>query len=161
MSTDVDRLNYRISNMADIWALLAEVGIGLGLLWRQLGAVSIAPIVVTLICFGGQSFVSRYMPDKQKAWLQAISARVKFTLNLLRSMKSVKLTGLVEPSAKLLQAQRIRELHLAKGARTLTVVQNVIGNLAEFQTETFTNHSSELSSTAFWTGGIRSIFHPS
>jgi ATP-binding cassette subfamily C (CFTR/MRP) protein 1 len=131
MAVDVDRLSSRLTNVADIWILFVEDEFGIGLLWRQLGVVAIAPIIIVLLSFGGQSFVSRFMPREENTWLQAISRRVKFTSNLLRSMKSVKLTGLVETSAKLLQAERIQELKLARSSRLLKVAQNVIGDLPE------------------------------
>jgi ATP-binding cassette, subfamily C (CFTR/MRP), member 1 len=127
VSTDVDRLTGSISQLVGAWALLIEVGLGLWLLWRQLGAVSIAPLVVVILCFGGQTFVSKSIPAKQKVWIEAIGRRVKFTSNLLRSMKSVKLAGLVELTADFLQNERVRELSLASKARWFMVWQNLVG----------------------------------
>lgn len=127
MSTDIDRLTNSLGQLTGVWALIVEVGLGIWLLWRQLGLVSIAPIVVVVMCFGGQSFVSKFMPAKQKIWLQAIGRRVKFTSSLLRSMKSVKLAGLVEMTSNFLQNERVRELDLACKARWYMVWQNVIG----------------------------------
>ena len=49
MSTDVDRVAYGLQLVNEIWARLIETGIGIYLLWRQLGAVSVAPV---LIVFG-------------------------------------------------------------------------------------------------------------
>ena len=128
MSTDVDRLISGLLQLIEIWAQIIEVTLGTWLLWRQLGNVAIAPILVVLICFGGQSLVSRFMPKRQAIWLKAISTRVKYTSNILRSMKSVKLAGLVEISINLLQQERIRELNLGKSSRWLLVWQNAVGN---------------------------------
>jgi ATP-binding cassette subfamily C (CFTR/MRP) protein 1 len=133
MSTDVDRLTGSLGQLTGIWALIVEVGLGVWLLWRQLGAVSTAPIIVVLICFGGQSFVSKFMPAKQRIWLQAIGRRVKFTSSLLRSMKSVKLAGLVDMTSNFLQNERVRELNLACRARWYTVWQNIVGELPKYK----------------------------
>jgi hypothetical protein len=132
MSTDVDRLVSGLLQLIEIWAQIIEVTLGTWLLWRQLGTVAIAPILVVLICFGGQSLVSRFMPKRQAIWLKAISTRVKYTSNILRSMKSVKLAGLVEISINLLQQERIRELNLGKSSRWLLVWQNAVGNTPTF-----------------------------
>jgi hypothetical protein len=126
-STDVDRLTDSISQIIGAWALFVEVGLGLWLLWRQLGVVSVAPLVVVIPCFGGQIIISKSIPGKQKVWMEAISRRVKFTSSLLRSMKSVKLAGLVELTANFLQNERVRELGLASKARWLMVWQNLVG----------------------------------
>jgi ATP-binding cassette, subfamily C (CFTR/MRP), member 1 len=48
MSTDVDRIGLSMMNMNEIWARLIEVAIGVWLLERQLGAVSIVPIIVVV-----------------------------------------------------------------------------------------------------------------
>jgi hypothetical protein len=48
MNTDVDRVTASLKLLNEIWARLIEIGIGVWLLWRQLGAVSIAPITIVL-----------------------------------------------------------------------------------------------------------------
>jgi ATP-binding cassette, subfamily C (CFTR/MRP), member 1 len=48
MSTDVDRIASSMMNMNEIWARLIEVAIGVWFLERQLGAVSVVPIIVVV-----------------------------------------------------------------------------------------------------------------
>jgi ATP-binding cassette, subfamily C (CFTR/MRP), member 1 len=48
MSTDVDRVTMSLNLLNEMWARTIEIGLGIWLLWRQLGAVSIAPIVIVL-----------------------------------------------------------------------------------------------------------------
>lgn len=48
MSTDVDKIATNIENVLEIWARVAEIGIGIWLLERQLGWVCVAPVIVTL-----------------------------------------------------------------------------------------------------------------
>jgi hypothetical protein len=132
ISTDVDRLVSSIGQLIGVWALVVEVGIGVSLLWRQLGPISIAPLFVVILCFGGQTLVSKLIPAKQKVWMEAIGRRIKFTSSLLRSMKSVKLAGLVELTGNFLQNERVRELKLASKARWLMVWQNVVGKRSQF-----------------------------
>jgi ATP-binding cassette subfamily C (CFTR/MRP) protein 1 len=65
MSTDIERLTMSLVRIMELWAQLIEVGLGVWLLWRQLGSISIAPIVITLICFVGQSYASQFMGPRQ------------------------------------------------------------------------------------------------
>jgi ATP-binding cassette subfamily C (CFTR/MRP) protein 1 len=65
MSTDIDRMTMSFTMSMDMWARFIEVAIGVWLLWRQIGAIAIAPIIVTLICFMVQSWSSSYMGARQ------------------------------------------------------------------------------------------------
>jgi ATP-binding cassette subfamily C (CFTR/MRP) protein 1 len=134
MSNDTDRLIGSLLQVSEIWAQIVEVGLGTWLLWRQMGVVSIAPLLIVLLCFGGQSFVSRFMPKRQASWMEAIARRVKVTSNILRYMKSVKLAGLEETSAKLLQGERIREINVGKSSRWMMVWQNAVGKIFQIGT---------------------------
>jgi ATP-binding cassette, subfamily C (CFTR/MRP), member 1 len=48
MNTDVDRVTVSLKLLNEMWARLIEIGLGVWLLWRQLGVVSIAPIVIVI-----------------------------------------------------------------------------------------------------------------
>jgi ATP-binding cassette subfamily C (CFTR/MRP) protein 1 len=48
MSTDVDRVTVSLHLVNEIWARLIEIGLGVWLLWRQLGVVSLAPIFIVI-----------------------------------------------------------------------------------------------------------------
>jgi ATP-binding cassette subfamily C (CFTR/MRP) protein 1 len=114
MSNDIDIILGNTSDIFDIPAYLVETIVGLWLLWRQLGLVSLAPIILLAICSYLQTIVGKFMSDREVAWTKAVQKRVGLTSNILRSMKSVKMTGLVGVSAKLVQEERIKELKLAK-----------------------------------------------
>lgn len=55
--------------------------------------------------------------------------RVAISSSILRSMKSVKLSGLVDSMAELVQSERVRELRMAKQFRGLSVAVNMTSNL--------------------------------
>jgi hypothetical protein len=46
MSTDVDRISFCLEELNECWSRLIEIGIGIALLTRQLGWVSVIPLVV-------------------------------------------------------------------------------------------------------------------
>src|ERR1700712_1862308 len=132
MSTDIDRMAMSLTRVSDLWAQALEVGLGVYLLCRQLGAIAIAPIIITLLCFGGQTYLSQLMGPKQGRWVKAIQRRVGICSSVLRSMKSVKLTGLVVSMSDLVQSERVRELHMAKQFRGLMVLVNLVSNTSTF-----------------------------
>src|ERR1700753_2479184 len=80
-----------------------------------------------LACFLGEMWISRFMGPKQGIWVTAVQRRVATTSSFLRSIKAVKMAGLVDSMGKLLQNERVRELELAKGFRWLIVWLNVLG----------------------------------
>jgi hypothetical protein len=65
MSTDIDRITFSLIRVTDLWAQFTEVAIGTGLLWRQLGPIAIAPIVIVLVSFFVQSWASKFMGATQ------------------------------------------------------------------------------------------------
>jgi ATP-binding cassette subfamily C (CFTR/MRP) protein 1 len=46
MGADVDRIAFCLEELNECWSRLIEIGIGLPLLTRQLGWVSVIPLVV-------------------------------------------------------------------------------------------------------------------
>jgi ATP-binding cassette, subfamily C (CFTR/MRP), member 1 len=59
MSTDVDRICSTARWVVDMVPNIAQVGIALWILSLQLGAVSVAPVVVALLCTGGSAAIAK------------------------------------------------------------------------------------------------------
>jgi hypothetical protein len=127
ISTDVERTNDTLAGIIELWAHAVEIAIGIWPLWRQVGFVSIVPIVVVFVCFVMQGFVASFAGPRQALWVQAMQRRVGQTSSVLRSMKSVKLAGLADEMIELLQSERIRELNIGRSFRWTIVWQNSIG----------------------------------
>ena len=126
MSTDVDQTVNTLVALVEMSAHAIEIGVGIWLLWRQLGAVAIAPILVVVTCFLLQGYVASFAGPRQAVWVQAVQRRVGQTSSILRSMKSVKLAGLADSMIELLQSERIRELNLGSKFRWIIIWQNAI-----------------------------------
>jgi ATP-binding cassette subfamily C (CFTR/MRP) protein 1 len=127
MSTDTDAVGFLIRSLVDLWAAVLQIVIAICLLWRQLGVVSIAPFITILLCSFVQGRSAKAAPPQQKQWREAVQRRVGLTTVVLQQIKSIKLSGLVESMIHLLQAERVRELRLAKAYRMTIVILNVIG----------------------------------
>lgn len=93
MFIDVDTIIRVLGELNESWARLIEVAVGIGLLARQVGAVSIVPIVLTVISTQAQGWVSRRIGSRRKDWSAATQKRVNTTSRILGSLQSVKMSG--------------------------------------------------------------------
>jgi ATP-binding cassette subfamily C (CFTR/MRP) protein 1 len=127
MATDIDQIMEAITYSANLWANLTETGIGTWLVWRQMGPIALAPILVVVVCTSMSIWIGRLQGKYRGVWVQALQRRVGFTARTLGSMKSVKLAGMANISAKLLQKERKRELDKARNFRWTMVWNNTLG----------------------------------
>jgi ATP-binding cassette, subfamily C (CFTR/MRP), member 1 len=127
MSADIDQMSNAILYASEIWPLLVELGIGVGLLWNQMGPIALAPVVFTGITAGLNTILAKVQGKRRGVWLEATQKRNGLTSKVLGSMKSIKLSGMSQSSAKRLQAERVREIGKANSFRWLTVLQNTVG----------------------------------
>jgi ATP-binding cassette subfamily C (CFTR/MRP) protein 1 len=67
------------------------------------------------------------MGPSQAAWIASVQRRVGVTSTVLRSMKAVKLAGLVTSMGDLLIAERYREIQKALKFRRIMVITQAFG----------------------------------
>lgn len=127
MSTDIDRIAASMQSMHETWARLIEVSVGVWLLSIQLGAVSVIPIIVVIICAAINTRAAKHSSNQQKIWAASLQTRIASTASLLSSMKSVKMMGLAGLMSNSIQDQRVKEMKSANGYRWLVILTNTIG----------------------------------
>ncbi|KAI1504810.1 ABC multidrug transporter [Biscogniauxia marginata] len=115
MSTDVERAQKGFRALHETWANLIEVAIASWLLYRQLGAAFVAPIVIVILCTMGISVLMKFTGPGQRQWMNGVQKRVGLTTNVIANMKNLKISGLASPIADSVQNLRVDEL--AAGAR--------------------------------------------
>ncbi|KAH8664569.1 ABC transporter [Xylariales sp. PMI_506] len=98
---------------------LIQLAIGLYLLYSQLGAVCVAPILITIISTALSTQLARRITPRQKAWLEAIQKRINYTSEILGSMKNVKMLGLSDKMSANIQDMRDKEMDISKKYRRL------------------------------------------
>lgn len=132
IGTDVERIcetwNFLIG---ELWASILQLGFGVWLLQRQLGAVCIAPIVLavisTLICAKSGSYVG----GRQSRWLEAVQTRVNFTSHALSNIGNIKMLGYTSAIEEMIQSKRLEEIEAAKRYRRLSSFNVCLVNLPD------------------------------
>ncbi|OQE10326.1 hypothetical protein PENVUL_c004G03056 [Penicillium vulpinum] len=114
MSTDIEGIIEHLENFNDVWARTIEVAIGTWLLERQVGAICIVPLILTLACLGGQKLVAKTIGKNQQNWNIQIQKRIQNTSSILGSIKAIKISGLSGKLSQALQRHREQELFISR-----------------------------------------------
>ncbi|KAK0619996.1 ABC transporter [Immersiella caudata] len=139
LGTDVERICeiWHIA-IAEIFPNIIQLGVAAWLLYRQMGAVCVAPVILVFVVTAVSLKAASYVTTRQKQWFEAIQARINFTSQILGSMKSVKMLGLTEMFESMIQSLRIRELDFSKRFRRLSSFNicliNVPQHFSQFMT---------------------------
>ncbi|KAJ0413029.1 P-loop containing nucleoside triphosphate hydrolase protein [Aspergillus carlsbadensis] len=123
MSTDTESICQSAASLHELWAAPIESAVAIFLLYRQLGLAALAPVAVALIATTGTLQLARFIGPAKKRWMRGIQTRVDVTASALASMKEVKMLGLTEIVATMIQGLRVTELDLSKQYRRLSTIQ--------------------------------------
>lgn len=121
MSTDVERVLIGILSLHEFWANMIQAGISCWLLQRTLGTVFVAPVIVVLACTGLVLLASKLITPRQRAWMQAIEARVGVTADAIGQMKNIKMAGMARPVETSIQDLRDQEIGIGGRWRIMMV----------------------------------------
>ncbi|KAH8881646.1 P-loop containing nucleoside triphosphate hydrolase protein [Thozetella sp. PMI_491] len=138
MSNDVDRITVATSWLVSTVPSIIHVGLALGILGVQLGAVCIAPVIVAILCTLAGGRIGRRIPPRQRRWMQAIQKRVGVTTEIFGAIKGVKMTGLTEQVSKEIQGLREFELEESKRFRRAQISNILIGQTPSILTPAVT-----------------------
>ncbi|KAK8047506.1 P-loop containing nucleoside triphosphate hydrolase protein [Apiospora saccharicola] len=119
MSTDVERIVMGMVHIHDCWSTIVQVGIAMWILYTEVGAIFIAPIVLALVCTLLAVFLSSFAGAFQASWMKVLEKRVAITSSLLGSVKSVKMLGWATRSTELIQQLRLAEILSARKFRLM------------------------------------------
>lgn len=148
MGTDVQRIAETFHGIiADAVPAVIQLGIATYLLYVQLGAAFIAPIIITIskACSCGASnqcisiltchlvatalsvLLADQVAKRQKAWLESTQRRINFTSEILGSMKNVKMLGLTSQISNNIQQLREDEIDISKRYRRVQACHVALG----------------------------------
>ncbi|KAL4781147.1 P-loop containing nucleoside triphosphate hydrolase protein [Aspergillus varians] len=123
MSTDTESICQSATTLHELWVAPIESAVAIFLLYRQLGLAALAPIAVAIIATTGTLQLARFIGTAKKRWMRGIQTRVDVTASVLASMKEVKMLGLIDVVANMIQGLRVTELDLSKQYRRLLTIQ--------------------------------------
>lgn len=95
MNVDVERVLVGLKQMHEFWATTLAIGIALFLLYDQVGAVFIAPLILLVAMLAITTVNGTRVAPKQKLWFTATQERISYITSVISSMKNVKLLGIV------------------------------------------------------------------
>ncbi|KAK3935755.1 P-loop containing nucleoside triphosphate hydrolase protein [Diplogelasinospora grovesii] len=127
MSTDVDRITMTALFMVLIIPDIIQLALALWILGTQLGAVSVAPIVLCIICGGIAARIAKLIPPRQRKWMAAIQKRVGITSDIIQSIKGVKVAGLSAKAEKQIEGLRDYELDQSTQFRKIQISSLLLG----------------------------------
>ncbi|KAI8295000.1 Baeyer-Villiger monooxygenase [Colletotrichum sp. SAR11_240] len=134
MSTDAENVGQSARQFHETWAQIIEVFIGTVMLARQVGWVCVVPFVMIFcefpaptsgfderlmssqVCSRMSKYLAQNLQSKQKDWNEATQKRLAMTTSMLSSMKGLKMLGVTNYAAGLVQHLRKQELEMASRA---------------------------------------------
>ena len=152
MSTDAQRISETFQLLLmDLLPLLAQLGLSVYVLYSQLGAVCVTPIIVAISTYFTEPrfpfpvylyvgdadnsavsvslstvLASRIGP-RQKNWLEATQKRINYTTEILGAMRNVKMLGLAKQMEYNIQNMREREMAVSRRYRRLHALNIGLG----------------------------------
>ncbi|KAI8257462.1 ABC transporter [Colletotrichum sp. SAR 10_77] len=116
VGTDSEQISQGVNQLHEIWGGLVEIGIGIYLIYRQLGAALANRLEATIILMG---FLAVPTGKASAQWIKASQDRVTTTSKTLGSIKWLKVSGLNDVAFSVIQNLRSTELVVSKRYRVL------------------------------------------
>ncbi|KAK1985875.1 ABC transporter [Colletotrichum cereale] len=138
MSTEVDRITVAAQWSLSIVPNLLQLGFAFWILSGQLGGVSVAPVVVAIVCVVLGVRLGRLVPPLQRTWMQAIQKRVGITTEIIGSVKGVKMSDLSGTARDQIQGLREFELEESKKFRRMQILNVIVAQFPSIMTPPIT-----------------------
>nr|XP_036575809.1 ABC multidrug transporter [Colletotrichum truncatum]KAF6782442.1 ABC multidrug transporter [Colletotrichum truncatum] len=146
MSTDIDAIASGVKDLHEIWASVLELGIAVYLLNLQIGAACFVVMIPAVVC----SFITERATDgigpARMMWNEGVQERVSTTSSMLSQIKGIKMMGLTDYFATMVQQLRVAELDMSKKFRMFIVRIILISNLSDQMTPAVV-----VTAAVFWT----------
>ncbi|KAF2995600.1 hypothetical protein E8E14_000809 [Neopestalotiopsis sp. 37M] len=146
MSTDVDGIATGIQEMHEIWASVVELAAAVYLLERQIGPACFLVVIPTIVSGVATNYATDGIGPARGMWNQAVQKRVSITSSMLSQIKGLKMMGLTDYIADLIQSLRSSELELSKKFRAFIIRIILIANFSDQMTPAVI-----ITSAVFWT----------
>ncbi|KAK2756862.1 ABC multidrug transporter [Colletotrichum kahawae] len=146
MSTDIDSIAGGVKDLHEIWASILELGVAVYLLNLQIGAACFVVMIPAVLC----SLITERATDgigpARMMWNEGVQERVSTTSSMLAQIKGIKMMGLTDYFAAMVQQLRVAELDMSKKFRMFIVRIILISNLSDQMTP-----AAVVTAAVFWT----------
>ncbi|WDK08975.1 ABC transporter [Colletotrichum graminicola] len=119
VGTDTETISKGITHLHEVWGGLLEIGIGIYLIYRQLGAACAMPIALIFAVLIATAFFAIPTGKASAEWIKASQDRVSTTPKTLGSIKWLKASGLNDVAFLVIQKLRVTELEVSRRFRIL------------------------------------------
>ncbi|KAJ5794580.1 ABC transporter [Penicillium paradoxum] len=168
MSTDVEQVMVAFEDTHEVWANVAQIGLAVWLLERQVSWACVAPVTVSLASIVVSGLLAPMIGKGQMQWNESIQTRIDVTARTLGQMKELKLLGLTDKLTSLIQKLRTAEIQISTKYRmklmTILSVSQIAPIFAPVATfamyaiiAAISSHESLLSAQAFTSLSLISI----
>ncbi|KAK7213111.1 hypothetical protein V2G26_020289 [Clonostachys chloroleuca] len=119
MSTDIDSIVTAGESLHDMWCSFLDLGMGIWLLYCQVGLPSLLVLVPTTFTTVLSAFIGPGMEPALVDWKAAIQRRVAMASDMLGQMKGIKMIGLTAFFHSLVRTLRLDEIKISYRFRRL------------------------------------------
>ncbi|CCF44599.1 ABC transporter [Colletotrichum higginsianum] len=119
VGTDTETISQGITQLHEIWGGLLEIGIGIYLIYRQLGAACAMPVALVFVVLIATAFLAVPTGKASAEWIKASQDRVSTTSKTLGNIKWLKVSGLNDAAFSVIQKLRDTELKVSRRFRIL------------------------------------------
>ncbi|KAK1634372.1 ABC transporter [Colletotrichum phormii] len=119
VGTDSETISQGITQLHEVWSGLLEIGIGIHLIYRQLGAACAMPVALVFVVLLTTAFLAVPTGKASAEWIKASQDRVSTTSKTLGNIKWLKVSGLNDVAFSVIQKLRTIELEVSRRFRVL------------------------------------------
>ncbi|KAM3504353.1 hypothetical protein MY11210_008385 [Beauveria gryllotalpidicola] len=119
MNSEMNMIQFGVKNAHEFWICVLEIILASWLLKKRIGWAFMAPLAVVLMSGSASTFASRFTAKRQYAWMGALGSRVGLISSVLPNLPSIKMAGLGNQIARVVQMSREREIGLGNRFRLL------------------------------------------
>ncbi|SJL11399.1 uncharacterized protein ARMOST_14802 [Armillaria ostoyae] len=93
VSVDLERITLAIDPLHQLWSSLIVIGIGLYILYTQLGVSFVSAVIVTAVIMILTPILSRRIDGLQDAWSTRTDSRMSLIAGIFHQIKAIKLSA--------------------------------------------------------------------
>ncbi|GKT57765.1 ABC multidrug transporter [Colletotrichum tofieldiae] len=150
VGTDTETISQGITQLHEVWGGLLEIGIGIYLIYRQLGAACAMPVALVFVVLIATACFAIPTGKASAEWIKASQDRVSTTSKTLGSIKWLKISGLNDVAFSVIRRLRGTELEVSRRFRILLGISMMFCKPFRSSCATIADDSLQVICTPIW-----------